>query len=210
MQNLEGRQRLAIVALRIWLFGSFLGAVSGAMYIVVLSGTGTIWSPAAGRFVDQTAMATGLVYLAALVFAAVCVGRWIHRASANAHAVSDTMSISLGWSVGWYFVPFANLVKPFQAMREIWQVSIAPGDPASVPVPSLLRWWWGLWLLSNILGNISFRLAGTGAGIGQVIASSWVDIVTFGVDAALTVALIRIIRQLTANQRSMVDASVFE
>ena len=28
------------------------------------------------------------------------------------------MTISAGWAIGWFFVPFANLVMPYQAMKE--------------------------------------------------------------------------------------------
>ena len=52
-----------------------------------------------------------------------------------------------GWTVGRYFVPFANLLMPFQAMRElqnaqpwrgqhVWQAQAPVGDVSS---------WWGAW-----------------------------------------------------------------
>ena len=43
---------------------------------------------------------------------------------------ANDLSISPGWSAGWFFVPFANLVKPFVAVREIWNAS--DSDPRDV------------------------------------------------------------------------------
>jgi len=42
-----------------------------------------------------------LVELVALITSFCVVGRWIYRASANAHGLSDYLSISPGWAVGW-------------------------------------------------------------------------------------------------------------
>jgi hypothetical protein len=80
----------------------------------------------------------------------VLVLRWIYLASANAHAlVGDGMRFKPGWAVGWYFIPVANLWKPYQAMKEIWQVSSGRPDWKKMPAPAVMRWWWGLWLLSS-------------------------------------------------------------
>lgn len=210
MQNLERHQRLAVVALVAWLFTSFLGAAVGGLSIAALGGTGAIWSTAALDNVDRASTICGILYIVAFLFAVVCVARWIYRASVNAHALSDAMWISPGWSIGWYFVPIANLFKPFQAMREIWQVSLVPRDPLSVPVPGLLRVWWGLWLLTNLLGRVSFQLGRNAHTISDLVMEGCIEVVTFAVDAALAIVLIRIIRQLTANQRSIVDTRIFE
>src|SRR5438874_1023530 len=91
------------------------------------------------------------------------VGRWIYRASINAHALGSEMTITPGWAVGWYFVPFANLVKPFHAMREIWLASHESDASYEERVP-LLAWSWGLWITTNILANAAWRLGEVGVG----------------------------------------------
>ena len=48
---------------------------------------------------------------------------WIYRASENLHSLSsDQMRFSPQGAVGWYFVPLANLFRPYQTMQEIWHV----------------------------------------------------------------------------------------
>ena len=48
---------------------------------------------------------------------------------------------SPGWAVGWYFIPFANLIKPYGVMDEIWDGS-HQGDEAPDYSPSTLGLWW--------------------------------------------------------------------
>src|SRR3546814_14063468 len=49
-------------------------------------------------------------------------------------------------SVGWFFVPIANLWMPFQAMRQLSKASAKPGDWEAADTSALLAWWWLFWL----------------------------------------------------------------
>lgn len=210
MQNIAWRERAAVYAIGVWLAADFGVAVSGALSIAALGETGVVWSTAALEGVDRYAAIAGGVYLGAFFLSAVCFACWMVRASVNAHTVSDAMTISPRWSIGFFFVPIANFWKPFQALRETWQASLAPDAPDSVPVPAAMRVWWGLWLLNNVLGNISFRLVGNATTAREVIAGGWLEIVSFAIDVPMAVLLILLIRRLSANQRALVDARVFE
>lgn len=128
----------------------------------------------------------------------ILVGRWIYRVSANAHALSSEMEISPGWAVGWYFVPIANLFKPYQAMKEVWYASHWGGEGEGA---GLLPWWWGLWLVSSFLG----RATGPATN-GEV---TWLDVAGSSVDIAVTLVLITIMRRLVRAQLSAVRADVF-
>jgi uncharacterized protein DUF4328 len=140
-----------------------------------------------------------LPMLVMLIACYVVVGMWIYRASANAHAISDEMTITPGWAVGWYFVPIMNLFKPFQAMREIWMASHFKGNWHGEPAPAILGWWWGLWLASNILGNISFRLA-LNAEPEQLTQSAMLDMVGAAVALPQSLLLITIMRRIVRAQ----------
>lgn len=140
-----------------------------------------------------------LPMLAMLLICYVVVGMWIYRASANAHAISDEMTISPGWAIGWYFVPIMNLFRPFQAMREIWMASHFKGNWHGEPAPAILGWWWGLWLASNILANISFRLA-LNAEPGQLNQAALLDMAGATVALPLSLLLIGIMRRIVRAQ----------
>jgi hypothetical protein len=65
---------------------------------------------------------------------------WIYRAASNVRALGRTeMTISPGWCVGWFFIPFANLFMPARAMGEIATAS-AEDERASRP-PAVIAWW---------------------------------------------------------------------
>jgi hypothetical protein len=97
-----------------------------------------------------------LVSLNASYILALC---WIYRVNANAHSFgSDEMTISPGWSVGWFFIPIANLVFPFRAMNEAWQASHKAAGRHATPGSPLVGWWWGLWIVNGIAASVVYFL----------------------------------------------------
>ena len=65
------------------------------------------------------------------------------------HALgSPGLRFTPGWAVGWYFVPIANLWKPYQAMKEIWRASKNPGNWQAETTSGFLGWWWFWWIIS--------------------------------------------------------------
>ena len=83
--------------------------------------------------------ALGIVQILFYISIVIVFSRWIIRAHKNLPALgADGMSITPGWAVGYFFIPFANLWKPFEAMRELWNVSGDPRDPDRTKTPGLL------------------------------------------------------------------------
>ncbi|MFH5802752.1 DUF4328 domain-containing protein [Alienimonas sp. DA493] len=125
---------------------------------------------------DSMSVAVGAAaILAVLIFlvTAICFLCLTYRAGANAHTLAPRVQYAAGWAVGWYFVPFLNLVRPYQAMAEYFRAS-RPRSEGGVPehwqdnrVPGLLRVWWGLWLLGGVLGQVSARMAMQEPGVGD-------------------------------------------
>jgi hypothetical protein len=85
-----------------------------------------------GLITDDTAttadsavvLATSLDLIVFIVTAVMwCV--WQHRAHTNAIQLSGGgLRFTPGWAVGWWFIPVANLWKPFQAVRELWIANV--------------------------------------------------------------------------------------
>ena len=149
------------------------------------------------RFIDVVAVGS-VVALLGLLFTAILVGIWIFRAMSVAHRLTPSLTISPGWAVGWYFVPFASFWKPYEAMREIWGGSFArQGWESEVHAP-LLGWWWAFWLGRSAFGILT-ALAGTAMMIPGAISS-----------IAAAILLAEIIRQINARQANAVDATIFE
>src|SRR3954463_16165575 len=174
-RDLGGTTRVGIAALSLFLVATGL---DGAVKLAILFGTPALGFalPTYGGL-DPFEMVTLLATIACWIV----VGRWIYRARANAHALSHDMTISPGWAVGWYFVPIANLFKPYQAMREIWYASSFGGEDGPV---GLLPLWWALWLAGSVLGRLG---SGPGAEAGE---ASWLDVAGAAVDVVLAAVLI--------------------
>ncbi len=108
-------------------------------------------------------LGTLLVYVALVVAFLV----WLHRASKNVPALGNPKSkveFTPGWAVGWFFIPLANLVMPYRAVREVWEKSDpavrSESDVMFTPPSSggLLLAWWVCWIASNVVSNIAVRL----------------------------------------------------
>jgi hypothetical protein len=64
----------------------------------------------------------------AYIVASILFLIWFHRAYKNLRPLGAVnLTYSPGWAVGGFFVPFLNLVRPFQVMREIWKASDPKG-----------------------------------------------------------------------------------
>ncbi len=86
----------------------------------------------------------------------LCLLFWIFRANKNARALSiqslatRSLENSAGWAVGWFFVPVANLWKPFEVMREIYKASRTPHDWRKAQGASIVGWWWAIHIFGNL------------------------------------------------------------
>jgi hypothetical protein len=107
----------------------------------------------------------GLGLIVALVVAAVFFSIWLHRAVRNLRGLGRTgMERTPGWAVASFYIPFVNLVLPHRALTELWRASDpAPesaerGWTAYGTTTALVSVWWGFWLVSGLLGNVSARI----------------------------------------------------
>jgi hypothetical protein len=146
---------------------------------------------------DNLDMVSGILNLGLHVVTIVYFIRWFRRAYYNLHAIhSSEVSQSEGWAAGAWFVPFMNLVRPYQIMREIWtgtQRALPHKYPDVAPV-GLLGVWWTLYLIMSISSNISARLAMSVSTVddltGVAISSLIAEIVSIPA-AFLTVQVIK-------------------
>jgi hypothetical protein len=108
---------------------------------------------------------------------------WIHRAHRNLPALgAKNLEFTPGWAVGGFFVPFLNLFRPYKVMVEIWKASspefgvsddISWEYAASSP---LLGFWWGFWIISNILGRLVGKLSVGAKSADDFLSVTWLSI----------------------------------
>lgn len=105
------------------------------------------------------------IYLIAFILAIIAVCSWVYRANQNLHLANlENIKHTSGWSVGWFFIPFANLVKPVQVLGEIEKgTNNIPEEFTSTSwqgqkTDSSVTLWWSCYIISGFLSNISTRI----------------------------------------------------
>lgn len=125
---------------------------------------------------------------------------WEYRAFNNLPALKATnLEFSPGWAIGWWFIPFANLVKPYQVMSELWNASDSDFDPKAsflsnrIGSPKIIGCWWGIWILSNISGRVSNTMGNAQSQYFPVALA--ITSILSGIAAILIIIIIKNITQ---------------
>jgi hypothetical protein len=144
-----------------------------------------------------------LVGFIAFIVSAVTFLVWFDKARCNLPALgAEHLKYKRGWAVGGFFVPFLNLVRPFQVMCEVWHASDPEEKSLPTPIqmqarrqitPPLAGWWWALCILSGFLGWIEFKLV-------KQQGASWISIASDIVHVAGAVVAASVIKTVTERQ----------
>ncbi|MEX2457967.1 MAG: DUF4328 domain-containing protein [Actinomycetota bacterium] len=158
---------------------------------------------------DRRQQVLGALSILVLIGAA---GAWLtlqHRAQTNLHGMGMVgLQFTPGWAVGWWFVPLANLVMPFQTVRELRKASDPEADRYRwrlIKTPRLLGWWWAAWLIGNIGGSFGVRFGADAEVPADVLATgSTIRGAALVVVAVAAVLAALVVRDITAGQAERV------
>lgn len=101
---------------------------------------------------DRNQIIIGAVQLLVWLAVAFLWAFWTFKSNKLARSLgAKDMKYSPGWSVGWYFIPLLNLIKPYLALKEIYLATLNPqrfevdadveDQPESLNILKL--WWFG-------------------------------------------------------------------
>ncbi len=135
---------------------------------------------------------------------------WEYRSFNNLSALkARNLEYSPGWSVGWWFIPFANLVKPFQVMRELWNESDPDFDEetgflhTSPGTPEIIGFWWAAFLLSGFIGRIVDKMVDENGEASQYFPVALIVASVFQLVASILIILI--VKGVTNRQEQRFD-----
>lgn len=141
---------------------------------------------------------------AIILVSSILILIWIYRANANARALGAlNMQFKPGWAIGWYFIPIANLWKPYQALKEIWQTSQGIAERSAELRPSIFPWWWTLWLIYSFLGQAAFRTSMRADDLDSYVTA---NLLAQGAEVAtipLCLVFVRIVKSVHAGQMDL-------
>jgi hypothetical protein len=91
---------------------------------------------------------------------------WLYRVSRNTWSLGvEGMRYTPGWSVGWFFVPLAGLVMPYNVVSELWQANSPnpTGQWRQAAVSPVVGAWWAACVASAVIhySPLQIMLGGT-------------------------------------------------
>jgi hypothetical protein len=212
------------------LFNSFRPLKSLSLYVIIglglsagtdtlsgIAGLGQIFSPDSAFELGEDGpvsiwlLLQGVIYLLKFptyVFTVVMFLVWLHRAHSNLATLgARNLDFTPGWAVGWWFIPFANLVKPFQAVREVWSESDPEADDSEQvffstgprTAPTYMGVWWAMWLLSNFSANVASRVYDPDT-MSNVEIGGVLFVTTAVLSVVAAILAIMLVRDITARQ----------
>jgi hypothetical protein len=156
------------------------------------------------------AAVAGIFTLIVMIMTVIVFLIWEHRANSNLRPLGVSRpEFRSRWAVGSWFVPFVNLVVPFQIVRYIWRKS----DPETVEMIGgfsgwnysgagefTLRAWWGFWLAASVVGRLSGRLSLRAKELSEYTFAGQVGIFASMLSVTAAILAISVVHGVNARQ----------
>ena len=158
--------------------------------------SGAAGSADADRFDATTAQIAG-VYVLVLIVAAIAYVAWLSRSVENAPALgAGTPPHSPRGAIGWWFVPFASFVIPFQIVADLHdRLATATDSDRARP---LLIGWWLTWLGGSFI-SYAARLPGDET-VDQLKAQIGIEMLSAAVTVVAAVLAILVVRRIVRRE----------
>jgi hypothetical protein len=156
---------------------------------------------------DIRVSALAIANLVVLVCGAIFFILWFRRAYNNLHSTQQVnLLYTEGWAAGAWFVPFLNLVRPYQIMDEIWnKTQEATKNLLSFKNSSLVGWWWAIYLISKITSNIANRIFDDNSSYESLTSLTYAQIISNIVEIiSIVLALVMI------KKTAVMEAKLYE
>lgn len=184
---------------------ALIGSTVGEMDLVQRAQSGGSFTFEEVTANDRRQQGISIGGLAALAIAGVAWLVWQHRAHANLTALgAGKLRFTPGWAVGWWFVPFANLVRPPQVMSELIRAS-DPADgrdeQAAPKTPRIVWVWWLTWVAGGLMTYVVSRVSAD--DLAGLLARDRVLIATetlHSIAAVLAITLVRRVQKLQSER----------
>lgn len=161
---------------------------------------------------DDTISTVALWFVVVFVAAGIVFIAWLWQARLNAERLRPAQHRrARGWVIGSWICPVVNLWFPFMVVDDVYRAS-RPGvshdirDLRVVPGSPVLGLWWTLWLGGLILDRIAVSTWNNAVSVDSLRTAAVVETVQAVVTAGAAVALILVIRRISAWQDNRMNA----
>lgn len=159
----DKRAKTAILLIYIVMVLDVLTLGSGFMQYQLLDGALTVGIDTdAASANDLREQVIGILYMIVYIVSVVTFIMWFRRAYYNLHQHVRPLLFSEGWAAGSWFVPFLNLFRPYQIMKELYTETkhLLARKELSYSEQFTTRYlgvWWAFWIVTSFLGQFVFR-----------------------------------------------------
>lgn len=132
---------------------------------------------------------------------------WMRTLRTSAAVAPEAMRHGAGWTIGAWFVPILNFVRPYQIMVDLWRAMVRPARPSQAPgqppVPALVTTWWAMYLIMSIGSRVLVASLTTQPDSLDLAAQACrLEIAIDTISAVTAVLAIVVVRMFTARARA--------
>jgi len=157
--------------------------------------------PAIATLRPAALLITGIVWLV-----------WLRRAYRNLALVGSKRSrFTTRQAVGYWFIPFVNLVGGYQVMRDLWLRSESMNDRDGyddLPAPAFLSTWWGMSWTWGVLEPVVAATARGARTPLELINATDVGMLVNAAGVVAAVLAIKLVREIDRRQQCFGVSSV--
>lgn len=159
-------------------------------------------SPESATANDLRQQILAILYLIAYITSAVTFINWFRRAYYNLHTQIYNLRFDEGWAAGAWFVPFLNLFRPYQIMKELYQETEhllveRVENYQTHNHTALLGGWWTLWIIVSFIGQFVFRYSVGADTIEELMVVSVASIISSVASIPLAFVAVEVIGRYT-------------
>lgn len=206
LQSLENIRKLSFIIMWGLIFFSAIKAMGGIFSAIIVAKYDNHLSIDYFGSVDIILVTVVSLFnlpwlLICLIFIAI-YSNWLYRASSNLHNLNiQGLTHTPAWAVGWNFIPFLHLMKPYSVMKEIWQATFyaedETGDWKNREASSNLRLWWLFFIIGLVTWPDWFQFGQTFLAFK---VDTWLTVVS-GISFVVSGLMIqKIMKQITVEQ----------
>ena len=148
----------------------------------------------------------GRLSLLLFIGSGICWLMWQHRAYANLRLIgSGDTEYTPGWSVGYWFIPLVNLLRPYQITSEIYRRSELQNgrDPiGGLSGPPLIGAWWFVYIAWGATFRFYTIMGRDAKTLPTLISATNIELTAHVVGLVAAILAIQVIRSIDRFQQA--------
>ncbi len=209
----EGRAKFAIIFIWIVMAMEIISLISDYFQYTLLqsAANGETLEMDVATANDTRQRVIAVLHLIFFVISGITFIQWFRRAYYNLHLKTDTLTHHEGWAAGSWFTPIVNFYLPYQIMKELYVETrklFIPkwGDETQNLSTTLVGWWWALWIISSVLGQIVFQVTMRGDNtIDTLSFTTMTSMIESIVDIPLAIITFKVIKDYSRAELLLFD-----